>query len=153
MNGAQSVTIVECAPRQLASVRRQASLATLTATATAAPLWERAYANGIRHGRPVIVLHEAAGNAFFEAAGVPVDIGIEVDAPITDPVLAAITSPGGRAAMARHVGSEASIAATHALIRNWCAAHGETITGTVVIVHYWDDEPSRRVTEINYLLA
>lgn len=153
MNGAQSVTIVECAPRQLASVRRQASLATLTAVAAAAPLWERAYVNDIRHGRPVIVLHEAAGDAFFEPPGVPVDIGIEVDTSISDPVLAALTSPGGRAAMARHVGNEGTIRDTHQLIRDWCAAHGHTISGTVVMIHFWDDEPARRVTEINYLLA
>ena len=58
-----------------------------------------------------------------------------------------------RAAMARHVGNEGTIRDTHQLIRDWCAAHGETISGTVVMIHFWDDEPARRVTEINYLLT
>jgi len=153
MNDAHSIAIVECAPRRLASVRRQASLTTLGAIAAAAPLWERAFTKGIEHGRPVMVLHEAAGEAFFTPPGVPVDIGVEIDAPVRDPVMSTTLSPGGRAAMGRHLGDEASIGDTHRRIRAWCAANGEQLTGQVVLVHYCDIDRTRRVTEINYLLA
>jgi effector-binding domain-containing protein len=153
--GALAISIVECAPRLFAYVRRQATLHSMPAVAAATPVWGRVFEQSIPStDRAVAVFHDAAGESLFSDEGFLVDIGVEVLEPLDDdPILKFGTTPSGRAATLGFSGPYGEIEAIHRAIRAWCDENGEVLAGPVWEIHAWNEDPALLHTQVHYLLA
>lgn len=64
-----------------------------------------------------------------------------------------VATPAGLAAMAIHMGPYELLGNAHTAIREWCAANGREIEGTNWEIYgHHEDDPSRRRTDVFYLL-
>jgi effector-binding domain-containing protein len=152
---ALSISIVECAPRLIAYVRRQATLQSIPAVGAASPVWTQVFTRKIRStDTPVVVFIDAAGDALFSDNGFLVDIGAEVLEPFEeDPTLRFGETPSGRAATAWFKGPYAQIGGVHRAIRTWCAEHDHALAGPIWEVYRWNEDPTLLETQVHYLLA
>ena len=110
-------------------------------------VWACLRAAGIQRGCPNVMLY---------IDGVPhVEIGVELRQPclLTGRVVASAL-PAGRVAMTVHLGAYADLGSAHQAVLVWCAANGESVTGT-----RWEvygphrDDPAEVWTEVHWLLA
>lgn len=135
----------------IAVVRDRVSLDQLSIFVPAAcgEVWSFIRANGIQGpGRNVAV---------YGSDGI-VEAGAEVAGRFqaSDRILSS-QLPGGRVAVAIHLGPYQSLARTHSAIREWCANKGLRTTGTCweVYGHWdesWNEDPSRIRTDVYHLL-
>lgn len=151
------VTIAEVSPLPLAAVRRQVTLAGLVNTVISAPIWSLSAERGLdATNETVLVYHDDGTNLMRNSpGGVVMDIGVLLKEPFEgDLMLQCIMTPAGRVARARHLGSYDLLADVHDSIRDWCAAHGHVRAGTNWERYtVWNEDPSKRITDIYYLLA
>ena len=153
---ARDVTIVEARPLLLAAVRRQATAATLANTVISAPVWALLAQRGVPNtGRTVVIYWNDQERSLQATAGVPIDVGVEVDEPIPDhPTLSFVQTPSGRAASFHHVGPYRALAEVHDDVRSWCAARAENIAGVAwEVFHHFDEDADKCETGVFYLLA
>lgn len=152
---APSISVVECAPRLIAYVRRQATLKSLPAVAAASPVWSTVFERGIRTtDRPVNVFIEAGGDALFSDSGFLTDTGVEVLEWFEDDLtMRCGQTPAGLAAMAWFQGPYSEIEAVHRALRAWCAGHGHALAGPVWEICQWNEDPALLETQLHYLLA
>jgi len=149
-----SVELKTVAPRKLAAVRREV---TIGAVANAwRPALDKVWAflkehPGLRgDGHNVFLYHHGQSRS----APMTVDFGVEVIGAF-DPAhdVFATETPAGEVATAVHVGSYASLRATHAAIHQWCTNQQRSIAGkSWEIYGDWTDDESKLETTIAYLL-
>ena len=109
-------------------------------------VWRCLRAGGVNSGCPNIMLY---------LDDVPnVEVGVELTRPcLLSGRVAASLLPAGRAAVTVHRGSYGGLASAHEAVLDWCAAHGETTTGT-----RWElygphrDDPAEVWVEVSWLL-
>ena len=113
-------------------------------------VWSFARAAGLpKPGRHVALYLDAQGT---------VEVGAEVtEAFAGNDRVHCSQLPAGRVATAVHFGPYQRLAETHARIRQWCAEHGQRLTGISWEVYgHWDESwnanPSRIRTDVFYLL-
>ena len=139
--------------RPTAVVRCRASLAELPIVVPEAcgKVWALVKSQGIaKAGRLVAVYLDSQIN---------LEVGVELDSPIVgagDLIGSAI--PAGRVAAMTHFGPYQRLPAAHTAIRLWCATHGHALAGPnwELYGHWrdeWNQDPSKIVTEVVYLLA
>jgi effector-binding domain-containing protein len=154
---AASVIIVDASPLPLAAVRRQVTMSTLANTVIAAPIWSLSRERGLNATGETVVIYHDDGTELLQHSpdGVTIDVGVLQDEPFADDmVLRCVMTPAGRAAYARHAGSYDRLRATHGNIRDWCAAAGHALAGPNWEHYvYWNEDPSKLVTDVFYLLA
>lgn len=87
------------------------------------------------------------------------EIGVELDAPFAGHgELLGSALPAGLVAATTHHGPYDRLAAAHQALHRWCEANGHALAGPSweVYGHWqpeWNDDPSRIVTDVCYLLA
>lgn len=82
-----------------------------------------------------------------------IDFGIEVGQAFADAgAVKCITTPGGQAATATHLGSLNGLRETHIGIHQWCAANGHRIGGYSWETYEWGDGPDPVKTIVRYAL-
>lgn len=152
-----AISIRTVAPLPIAAVRRRVTAATVVAEYIKAPIWAQADKRGVTLlGDAVFIYYDGAGPRSLNLPeGVEADLGIRVAEPFEgDILLNCVMTPAGRAACIRHSGHYELLPAIHGDVRAWCADQGFDIAG-LHWEHYvhWHEEPSRRVTDIYYLLS
>jgi effector-binding domain-containing protein len=152
---APSISVVECAPRLFAYVRRQATLKSMPAVAAASPVWSAVFERRIKTtDRPVNVFIDASGDALFRDTGFLTDMGVEILERFDDDLtMRCGETPSGRAATAWFKGPYSEIDAVHRAIRAWCAGHGHSLAGPVWEICTWNEDPALLETQLHYLLA
>jgi effector-binding domain-containing protein len=142
------------APRKLAAVRRQVTVAGIAAAWKPAldQVWAflRERPELRTDGHNVFLYHHGAGRN----APMTVEFGVEVSSPFepSGEVIAAET-PAGEVAFAVHVGSYATLSRTHDAIHAWCAAEHRAIAGqSWEIYGDFESDESKLATTVLYLL-
>jgi effector-binding domain-containing protein len=152
-----TVAIVEVSPLPLAAVRRRATSSNLVNTVISAPVWKLSADRGLKTTDQTVLIYHDDGTDLLRnnPDGVTIDIGVLLEEPfVGDLMLQCIMTPAGRAAHARHFGSYDLLPGAYASIRDWCAAHGHALAGTYWVRYTeWNEDPSRQITDIYYLLA
>ena len=65
-----------------------------------------------------------------------------------------VRTPGGEAAVVRHIGSYAGLAQAHSAIREWARESGRSLAGTSWEIYGdWNDDPAKLETLVMYLLC
>ena len=149
------VTVEMVEPRLLAAVRRRVDLGEVGASVWPALDYVGAFlrsAPGLRTDGPNVFLyhHASAG-----AGQMDVDFGVEVTRSFEPSgEVRAVEVPGGRAAVAVHVGSYTKLHDTHQALHRWCegnqlriGSHSWEIYGDMV------EDEAKLETTIVYLLA
>lgn len=116
-----------------------------------AALEERA----ISAGKSIVVYWSANGN-WQTPPGVPVEIGVQLAAPLAEdcePVVRSST-PAGHVVSTVHIGPYHRLSEAHAAIHRWCAAHGHALTmrNWEVYGHHDPDNVDELRTEVYYEL-
>ena len=141
------VLVLEVLPRQLAAVRCRATLAELPETIASALdiVWPLLHAKGVPTGANVILYHDQLMN---------LDVGVEVFAPLPPhEAVVPATTPGGRVAAVTHWGPYEDLTLAHTAIARQCVAAALQIAGPNWEVYGdWDDDPTKRRTDVFYLL-
>lgn len=148
------VSLRTVAPRMLAAVRREVSIGGVANAWR--PALDKVWAFLKEHpelrddGHNVFLYH----HGLSRSAPMAVDFGVEVIRAF-DPAheVFATETPAGEVALAVHVGSYASLRATHAAIHQWCTNQQRSIAGkSWEIYGDWTDDESKLETTIAYLL-
>ena len=152
---APSIQIVECAVRDFAYLPRHVTIYTVTAVSAASPVWTTAQERGLpRTGWLIGYFPNAPGEAIFTEPAPEMQIGPEVEGTFDgDALLRHGQTPAGRAASTSYRGTHEEVESYHRAIRAWCADHGETLAGPIWERYVWNEDPTRRVIELYYLLA
>ena len=151
--------IQQVAPQTLAAVRGQANSKNVGEVIVTSlnQVWAFIKANEISHrGLNVAVYCPDTSNpgCFFTAEGVPVEVGVLINAPFesSGEVLCSAT-PGGRVAGTLHIGPYQKLSEAHAAVRNWCNSNGHTLAGpNWELYGHMTDDPNELRTEVFYLL-
>lgn len=149
-------TIVEPQPLLLAAIRRHVTAGSLANTVISAPVWAMLAERGQPNtGRTVVIYWNDEHHSLQAPAGVPIDVGVEVDAPMDlHPALSLVQTPTGRAASYRHVGPYQALHQIHGDLRSWCDDRGERLVGVSwEVFDYFDEDPTKCETRIFYLLG
>jgi DNA gyrase inhibitor GyrI len=151
------VTIVEVSPLPLAAVRRQVKLDNLVNTVISAPIWRLSEERGLDATNQTVLIYYDDGTDLLRHSpgGVTMDVGVLLHEPFEgDALLQCAMTPAGRAAHARQIGSYDLLPGTHGSIRDWCAARGHALAGTNWERYtHWNEDQSKSITDVYYLLA
>ncbi len=112
-------------------------------------VWPLLREQGIRTGHNVVLYHPS------QAGVLTIDAGVEVFADFAGRgAVRRITTPAGEVAVATHFGEYSDMAGAYAALERWCAENRRHPTGVNWEVYGdWDDDPSRRRTDIYTLLG
>jgi effector-binding domain-containing protein len=107
---------------------------------------------GLRtEGHNIFVYHHPANAGDPMKADFGVEITREFDA---SGEVRPVRTPGGEAAVLRHVGSYAGLAQAHSAIREWTRETGRSLAGTSWEIYGdWNDDPTELETLVMYLLC
>jgi len=85
---------------------------------------------------------------------VDIEVGILASGPFTEVGdLVASETPGGEAATAVHWGEYDQLPHVHNAVIDWCDDNGRVREGTRWEIYgHWDDDPTKRRTDVFYLL-
>lgn len=86
--------------------------------------------------------------------GGSIEVGVQIVKRFedTDTVVCSAT-PAGRAAMTIHFGEYSDLGPAHDAVMNWCKQNGHELAGPFWEVYGdWEDDPSKRRTDVFYLL-
>jgi effector-binding domain-containing protein len=150
------VLVESAAPRLLAAVRRRVRIGEVGREFKPALdlVWAflGRYPGLYGGGHNVFLYHHPEGSRF---APMEVDFGVEVTRPFApDGEVACVSTPGGDAATAVHVGPYHLMRTTHDAIHAWATANGRTIGGfSWEIYGDWAADETRLETQICYLLG
>jgi hypothetical protein len=83
-----------------------------------------------------------------------VDFGVQVTRAFPDVGdIICTATPGGRAAIALHVGLYRELGRTHDTVQRWCAANGHQLAGVDWEIYGdWTEDPTKSETHVYYLL-
>jgi effector-binding domain-containing protein len=98
--------------------------------------------------------NDAEKNLLDTAEGMPLEAGVQVDAPFagTEKVVCSAT-PGGTVATAVHIGPYQKLGAAHSAVRAWCKENNRTLAGPNWEVYGdWNEDPEQLRTDVFYLL-
>jgi effector-binding domain-containing protein len=148
-----NIRVEQHAARPLAVVRRRAKQSDLASVVPEAcgTVWNNIRAqqtSGV--GRNVAVYLDDVIN---------LEVGVELDAPFPDHgEVVGSTTPSGTVATTTHYGPYGQLHQAHEAIHRWCAASGHKLAGPSweVYGHWkneWNNDPSKIVTDVFYLLA
>jgi effector-binding domain-containing protein len=147
------IRLSQVAPRSIAVVRRQAAMQQLPKVVpeSCGVVWNALKAHGVRGaGRNLAVYLDDQIN---------LEVGVEMDGPFTGVgEVVASTTPGGTVATTTHYGPYQQLGNAHRAIRDWCQQHGHRTAGPnwEIYGHWreeWNNDPSRIITDVFYLLA
>src|SRR5262249_6801133 len=102
----------------------------------------------------VLYLDEGDEALIRTAAGVPIEVGVQVNEEFTSdgPVVCSFT-PAGLAAAVVHHGPYHNLSPAHATLGRWCADSGRPVAGpNWEIYGDWTDDVSQLRTDVLYLL-
>jgi effector-binding domain-containing protein len=102
----------------------------------------------------VLYWDEGTRGLIMTPGGVPIEAGVEVDAPFASgDRVACSATPSGPVAMVVHRGPYENLPEAHAAVRRWCAQHHRAIAGpNWEIYGDWTEDPDERRTDVFYLL-
>ena len=150
---AYDIRVEQATSRPLAVVRRRASLPELSKVVPEAcgTVWGLIRAQQVTGaGRNVAVYLDDQIN---------LEVGVELDAPFAeDGDVVRSGTPAGPVATTTHYGPYGQLHEAHEAVQLWCANNGHTLAGPnwEIYGHWqdaWNDDPSKIVTEVCYLLA
>jgi effector-binding domain-containing protein len=112
-------------------------------------IWPVLREQEVRTGHNVVVYH--AG----DARSLDVEVGVQAFSAFADrDGVQRRFTPAGEVATTAHYGDYAAMAPAYAALDAWCASNGRPTTGVSWEVYGdWDDDPSRRRTDIYFQLA
>jgi effector-binding domain-containing protein len=148
------VEVKQSEPRLTAVVRSRVRPQELSKFVPAAcgEVWAFARAAGLPKPGRHVALYLADGQG-------TVEVGAEVSERFTgNDRVQCSQLPAGRVAAAAHFGPYARLGEAHAAIREWCAQHGQRLTGVSweVYGHWqesWNSDPAKIRTDVFYLLS
>jgi effector-binding domain-containing protein len=151
------VLIATGRPRLLASVRRQATPATIGSLIRTSGVWDLLRARNIQStGHNVVVYRDEPGRDLMHSPdGIPIDIGAEITAPFdSDSELTCTTTPAGRFISAVHVGSYDRLGEAYETIHAAVRAQGLRLAGPYWEFYgHWNADPEKMETTVYYALA
>lgn len=145
------VHVEQVSPRALAAVRAvttQPELGTRIIELLD-QVWPLLREQGTSTGHNVVVYHPGT------AGELTIDAGVEVVTTFAERgAVRRVVTPAGEVAVAAHYGEYSAMAGAYAAIEQWCTANGREPAGVSWEVYGdWDDDPSRRRTDIYFLLS
>lgn len=148
---AYAVTQTTVKPQVIAAARQRTTFQKIAAeigTLLAAPWALIAEQPGLRSdGHNVAVYWDDTGEGSIE-------VGVQVVRCFEDTAAVVCSeTPGGQAAATAHYGDYSRLGPAHQAVRAWCKQNGHKLAGPYWEIYGdWDDDPSRRRTDVVYLL-
>jgi effector-binding domain-containing protein len=111
-------------------------------------VWECLRASGIRSGCPNVMLY------LDDVPNIEIGVLLGVQQPALTGRVVRSALPAGRVAGAVHRGPYGELGSAHRAVHEWCAAHGERLSGPSWEVYGpHRPDPAELTTEVCYLLA
>ena len=147
---AYDVHLERADPRPLAAIRATTTRQQLSRDIIALLnlVWPVLREQGVRTGHNVVVYHGGT------ARELTVDVGVEAftDFAVRGEIRRTAT-PSGEVATVAHYGEYSEMAGAYAALERWCQDNGRRPAGVNWEVYGdWDDDPSRRRTDVYFLL-
>ena len=144
---AYEARLVDVAAQPIAAVRRGTTRDTLGKTIVGGfnALWPYLRASAARTGRNVVIYRHGLTD---------IEIGVEIfsDVVPSGEVFIAAT-PAGEAVTAVHFGDYAEMHGAYQAIEQWCADAGRRTGPSWEVYDHWEDDPTKRRTDIFFLLG
>jgi effector-binding domain-containing protein len=138
-------------PRRLASIRTTTSRAKLGPTIIAMldQIWPVLREQGVRTDHNVVIYYGSTEQGF------DIDVGVETLSEFTGPgPIALAQTPSGEVATIAHFGDYADMGPAYAALEQWCVDNDRQPTGVRWEVYGdWDDDPTKRRTDIYFALT
>lgn len=154
----QDVTTMVVEPLHLAAVRDRATRQNLSDKIMqhVGTVLQSLGKSQTRFGRCVVIYREEGGKEcmLLTEAGVPIDVGWEVEPPFAaDGPVAAVSTPAGMVATAVHIGPYDRVGEAHEAIMRWCRFNDRPVAGPnwEVYDHPREGQPPR--TDVFYLIG
>ncbi len=147
---AYSVTVLDVAPRWIAGASAIAKPGAISAAMLAAlgKAWGFIKPSGLKTDGMNVAIYQCHGDQVRIIVGPGVYESFERKGEI-----GCVATPSGRAAMTIHMGPYELLGQAHGAVREWCAANGHALEGTNWEIYgHHEDDPSRRRTDVFYLL-
>ncbi len=111
-------------------------------------IWPAVREQGVRTGHNVVVYHGAGRGVLA------IEVGVETFTEFAERgAVGTGSTPEGEVATTAHFGEYSEMAGAYAALERWCVAHGRTPSGVSWEVYGdWEDDPTRRRTDIHVLL-